>query len=464
MLTTRRAFVATLALLAILTAAVAVGPTQPAGAGGPMGIELPPAPGCTNPAHTGAPIMGGLDPRQIATTYGVDHLWEAGQRGEGMHVALIEPGERLDQEKFDAFNDCWGPFTQPVETVIGGGTPGAIGGEPNFDSYAVLAMAPKLARLDLFESESNVHSSYPALFEAALDPANTGGKLVDAISISFDNCEASWSQEDLDATQAWLEKAADLGVKVFAAAGDSGSLGSYVEGGTVECVQHPVAPTPPLGVQLDVIFPASSPWVTAVGGTQLEIDGTTPHHGAPHGGHITGQVVWDQPTDAATGTYAGGGGLSRVFPAAEWQVASGLTGMAHRPDIAALAGWPTYFNGGIGTSGAAPAMAGAAVVLDQHLAANDTPTTGFLNPLLYELARGPEASRVFYDITEGTSDLYNLGCCTAGPGYDLASGLGSIRFDGLAAVLVERAHPATTTTSTTAPTGSPAPVAPRFAG
>jgi hypothetical protein len=54
-------------------------------------------------------------------------------------------------------------------------------------------------------------------------------------------------------------------------------------------------------------------------------------------------------------------------------------------------------------------------------------------PLLYAIAaRNPEA---FYDITAGTNSMFGGGCCTAGPGYDMATGLGSPRADQIAALL-----------------------------
>ena len=79
-------------------------------------------------------------------------------------------------------------------------------------------------------------------------------------------------------------------------------------------------------------------------------------------------------------------------------------------------------------------------------------------------------------MVDGDNDIVGLGCCSAAPGYDTASGLGSIRFDQLAAVLEADATPSTTTSSTssTAPAGPttsrnvgsalPAVVTPRFTG
>ncbi len=45
-----------------------------------------------------------------------------------------------------------------------------------------------------------------------------------------------------------------------------------------------------------------------------------------------------------------------------------------------------------------------------------------MNPWLYEtFAKHPDA---FYDVVTGSNDLANAGCCTAGTGYDLVTGLG----------------------------------------
>jgi hypothetical protein len=49
-----------------------------------------------------------------------------------------------------------------------------------------------------------------------------------------------------------------------------------------------------------------------------------------------------------------------------------------------------------------------------------TARLGFINPSLYAMA-----STGFVDVTTGNNDLYNIGVYSAGPGYDMASGLGS---------------------------------------
>ncbi|MQA91483.1 MAG: hypothetical protein GEU90_14870 [Gemmatimonas sp.] len=150
-------------------------------------------------------------------------------------------------------------------------------------------------------------------------------------------------------------------------------------------------------------------------------------------------MVWNEPASGGR-RWAGGGGLSKIFSVSDapWQEALGLTGRSHRPDVSALAGSPKYTGGLIGTSGSAPFMAGAMMVVDSYLVGHGVEPPGFLNPVLYELAL-TDYERLFFDVIDGNNDVYHLGCCHAEPGYDTASGLGSIRFDELAELLLERA-------------------------
>ncbi len=56
---------------------------------------------------------------------------------------------------------------------------------------------------------------------------------------------------------------------------------------------------------------------------------------------------------------------------------------------------------------------------------------GALNETIYQLATDPKTADTFMDVTTGNNDLYSVGCCTAGPGYDAASGWGSVNFGKL---------------------------------
>lgn len=408
------------------------------------GTRIPPAHGCTNPNHSGSTVWtSGLHPRQIAAAYGIDKLWDAGFRGQGRRVALIEPGQRLDSAEFRSFSECFGPFNFefPVEIVVRGGRPSFVGDEPNFDSQTLLTVAPELEKIYLFESGNNDMENLPHLLAAALDPARTDGELVHAISISYGVCEAAVLRSQIERSSVHFKRAAELGVKVFIAMGDQGSPGWFPGPVGVNCVDWPAELPPPPGVELGVIFPPSTPWAIAVGGTELAIDGRIPFLGSREGGILTSEVVWNQHIpDEGEGRWVGAGGRSSIFSISEaiWQNdLAGLTGMRQTPDVAAMAGSPFYPGESFGTSGAAPMVAGAMMVVDSYLLGHGIEPPGFLSPVLYRLAL-TDYERVFRDVVEGDNDVYNLGCCYAKPGYDMASGLGAIRFDQLAEVLRER--------------------------
>jgi hypothetical protein len=102
---------------------------------------------------------------------------------------------------------------------------------------------------------------------------------------------------------------------------------------------------------------------------------------------------------------------------------------------------------GGGTSFAVQAFAGVVALIDQKQGGRQ----GNLNPLLYSLAAGPSASSIFNDITFGTNAMPCIletgvtGCIinlsgdavgvlsgyNAGPGYDQATGLGSVNVANL---------------------------------
>jgi kumamolisin len=77
-----------------------------------------------------------------------------------------------------------------------------------------------------------------------------------------------------------------------------------------------------------------------------------------------------------------------------------------------------------GTSAATPLVAGMIALWDQQAKQSGLPNPGFVPPLLYSIAQHAPGS--FLDITTGSNAVFGgVSCCTAAPGFDLASGLGS---------------------------------------
>ncbi|HEY2787899.1 MAG TPA: hypothetical protein VGI72_00520, partial [Gaiellales bacterium] len=93
-----------------------------------------------------------------------------------------------------------------------------------------------------------------------------------------------------------------------------------------------------------------------------------------------------------------------------------------------------------GTSAAAPLMAALTADADESAGKQ----LGFANPFLYAQA----GTSVFRDIASGTNNLFGGSHYTARPGYDLATGLGSIRAGAFATALAAYAPGAVSVDST----------------
>ena len=218
--------------------------------------------------------------------------------------------------------------------------------------------------------------------------------------------------------------AAALGETVVAAAGDFGAAGSPDRSGN--------ASSGPA-----VWYPASDPFVTAVGGTQadpyanLDSPDFQPFGtGLLVGGHYGAEDAWNE-SELGTVDGATGGGLSQIFPAAPYQ--SGFSKRAV-PDVSynsALFGgvqviWGGQRNTGGGTSEATPQWAGIFALANQLRAAAGKGPLGFANPALYANPGD------FHDITTGDNTWIPadptqpvIPGFSAGPGYDLTTGLGT---------------------------------------
>src|SRR6185437_15369802 len=195
-------------------------------------------------------------------------------------------------------------------------------------------------------------------------------------------------------------------------------------------------------------FPAVLPEVTAVGGTQF-VEGTGTYWNTANSTGLGSamsyipEAPWNE-TDGS-GLAASGGGASRLYSKPAWQTGPGVPNDGARdvPDISLSAaihdGYEVVYGGQNfvigGTSCGAPSMAGILGLLNQYQVQQGKQAgLGNINPQLYRLAQ--TASSAFHDVVAGDNKVpCALGSpdCTegsfgfpAGPGYDLATGLGSI--------------------------------------
>jgi tripeptidyl-peptidase-1 len=257
------------------------------------------------------------------------------------------------------------------------------------------------------------------------------------VSISYTDDECSVPVAYANAVNRELMKAALRGISVLVSAGDAGVRGSHLAEGFCGV---------PACSKFMAMFPASSPYVTAVGATTIAT-GTARGRDGKWKEAVTS-------TAEARALITSGGGFSDLYDMPDYQRkavtsylafanTSGLTqyfrdtGRA-LPDVAAVGhAFPVVVNGEVGatdgTSVSAPVLASMVTLLNRALP--NLPPLGFLNPLLYRLY--DECPQVFADITQGDISCGSKGmqCCKQGhmatTGWDAASGLGTLRFSTL---------------------------------
>jgi kumamolisin len=400
------------------------------------------SPGCAATQYPGAlASSAGLFPNQILSANGIASLQAAGLRGQGARVAIVGEAPTPTSD-VNAFRTCFG-FAGTALKIHGGSNIAPIL-ESSLDAMVVSMVAPQLDRLDLWvhpideEDDDGDVEGFLALLAQPLQATTQGTPLPDVISVSYGVCEATVSAYTASRTLVERQLAATsaLGITTVVAAGDSGS----------SACAHGVPPSQLTSAdeQQSASWPATSPWVLAVGGTNLTLSPANT---------IASSGVWndtDYPSPYQQ-TAGGGGGPSSFVQRPWWQPPTASV-KSHRmvPDVAAFAdaspgyaiicspavqgcgpslGQTIAFVGG--TSAATPLVAGMIALWDQKASQGGLAKPGFVPPLLYSIAGHAPAS--FLDIQLGDNIVFGgVKCCTSAPGFDLASGLGSPLADQIA--------------------------------
>jgi subtilase family serine protease len=407
-------------------------------AGGPSS-QPPTTASCEREYHIAC-----YSPGQIRRAYQIPALADRGITGAGQTIVIVASfGSPTIGRDLQVFDTAFGLPAPPGLTVIqpAGRVPGyrpsanRVGwaGETNLDVEYAHAMAPaaKILLVETPTSENEGTTGFPQIVSA--EEYVIGHHLGQVISQSFSATEQTFpSRASLLHLRAAYRDAARAGVTVLAASGDSGAAGLRFN--QTSYYLRPVTS-----------WPDSDPLVTGVGGTQLQLD--------PAGHRTAPDRVWNDTYNPAANTFisgnrgpnplAGGGGASVMFSRPSYQdgvrVATG--GRRGVPDISMSAacngsvieyqsfggqspGWyPTC-----GTSESTPLFAGIVALADQ-LAGHPL---GLINPRLYQLAAQHAPGIV--DVVSGSNSVsFRQGGApqtvpgfTAGPGYDLASGLGTV--------------------------------------
>jgi hypothetical protein len=311
--------------------------------------------------------------------------------------------------------------------------------------------------------------------------------LAPIISFSYGSCETFFTTSSIAPYEAVGEQAVAQGQTVIVSSGDSGATSCY--GFTTLSATEQKA--------IVVSYPASSAYVTALGGTEItaanDVVGT--YWGAATSSSVDKitsalsyipEVAWNDDS-STNGLSSSGGGASALIAKPTWQ--TGITGIPADskrdvPDVSLYSSpsYPGYLycssdsNTNIsgsctngfrdknsqyltiagGTSFAAPIFAGMVALINQ--AKNYTEGQGMINDQLYTLASNSATyASAFYDTTSGNNNCTagSTYCSSttgfsAGTGYDLVTGLGSVNLGNL----IEAWPANSSTTATLIPTST----------
>jgi subtilase family serine protease len=400
------------------------------------------------PDYTAANGTHSLAPDDLATIYDFAPLLQEGIDGAGQKVVVVGASDLVNGASDIALIDYQAYLTQfnlPAPNLQQ--IP-----DPNFpDPLLTDALAEAVGDLQTISGVARkatilyVYSAdaYDALIYAV------DQNLAPVVTASYHvGCDASTPASLKSSYQRVAQQANAQGITWVNSSGDSGATGCDPNGSAIA------------SQGLATRFPADIPEVTAVGGT--EFDDQTGSYWAPandaNGASALSyipEVAWNDD-----GGWASGGGASAFFKKPAWQTGPGVPDDGKRdvPDVALTASflhdpYLVVFKGAPGfvggTSASAPAFAGMLVLLNHYLVANGAQRKaglGNVNQMLYGLAQTSPAA--FHDITSGNNMVEcQIGSpdCTsefigysAGPGFDLATGLGSVDLANLAVAALSR--------------------------
>ncbi len=392
-----------------------------------------------------------LAPSDWATIYDVGPLTAAGYDGTGQNIAVVGQSE-IQVTDITYFRLDFGLPASSPRLILFGTNPGFTNAETeaNLDIEWTGALAPKANISYVYAT-----SAFNALIYAVSE------NVAPVISVSYGVCES----DSPPILRSVAQQANAQGVTIVAAAGDSGAAGCDPQGVLPLATQGP-----------SVQFPGNLPEVTAIGGSMFnDVSGTWwKTSNTATGGSAIGyipEVAWNE-NSLTGGLGAGGGGASVFIAKPGWQAGPGVPADGARdvPDLAisssAHDGYMITYQGNNfyavgGTSAAAPSMSGVLAILNQYVVKQGIQKSaglGNINPQLYRMAQTVPAA--FHDIVAGNNavpcEQGSPGCVAgsfgfyAGPGYDQATGLGSIDANILVTSWDQALNPVTVTLTSSA--------------
>ncbi len=400
----------------------------------------------TSTAIAVCPTSPGADcrtPYDLRVAYSVQSLLERGFTGKGQTIVdIVSYGSPTLQQDMDTFDQQFGlpPITIKVLSPLGTqptdqpATKDLAGwaGETTLDVQIIHAIAPDAGIVVLTSPVNETEGTIGLPQFLQLEQYAISHHLGTIISQSFGASEVTLNNADgKQEIQKWdtffKQATTQQGITFFASSGDNGAT-DYAN---LQATQ--------LYSKRTTSFPTDDPWVTSVGGTSLQRNGTGFQ-----------ETAWN-----TNGAAASGGGFSIFFPRPSYQmtllasVQDQLSNQRGVPDIAGDAdpstGLAIYSSDGGwtlggGTSASAPLWAAFMAIANQ-MAGHPL---GFINPTLYKLAASSAYTQDFNDITTGDNSIKNDQVQVQGypavTGWDPVTGLGTPVLDKLLPDLIASMH------------------------
>lgn len=437
-------------------------------------------------------------PSDAQTIYDVNSLYNNNITGTGQTIAIVGQTDietyKTDIQNFRSLSGL-NASNMPTQVLVPGSGTAAVSSndlqEADIDVEWAGAIAKDASIVYVTVGNNQNYSVFDSLQYAIQNQlANSDNFFIPVISISYGGCEKTdISQSAMDQMDQLLKQANAQGQTVVAAAGDDGSAQCDDDDTTVVAASHGLSVNYPASSAY-----ATAAGGTSFSGDLSDQSKYWSQSDNTDNGSATGYIPETTWNDTATlaglanagSLSAGGGGASKVFSKPSWQTGPGVPADGWRdvPDISLDAspahdGYvlctesvttsgktttyaPTcvyplsgnevaYFDASEegylfgGTSIAAPQLAAMITLWNQK--AGNALGSGNINPILYKAAQSTPGA--FHDITTGSNAVvcksgspdcvssgsgYVMSCCSAGPGYDEATGLGTVDAAAMAAV------------------------------
>ena len=345
------------------------------------------------------------EPQQVRHAYGFDQL---SNDGTGQIIGIVDaydaPSVASDLQTFITNFGLQGMHGLP-----GTGTCTVTGGpHPCFQKVYAQGVKPKTDggwALEISLDVQWAHAMAPGADILLVEASNASfSYLMSAVDVAVSTgatvVSMSWGGSEFASESSYDFHFAKAGVTFTAASGDSGT---------------------------GLLYPAVSPYVLAVGGTTLPLD-------------LSGTLT--APETAWSGS---GGGISAYEAEPGYQASLAIPstgGKRGSPDVSYSAdpshGFLVYdstpYHGGTGWWAVGGTSAGAPQWAALTALANQTRATSLSSSNLAPEYNAAPFGAYYRDITAGSNG--NCAICTATPGYDFVTGLGSPKADTLVPYLI----------------------------